>query len=1115
MSSPGIKVGSTTGEDVVRNDFAAAHAAQNYDWILHAGAGGSPPAPGGSAGAVSPPMDSQPKAEAGATPAPAPASASTPFGLYLSGAMQRLKAATIAPQAERDTTLGAAIEGGITGIPAEIGKQFMEGLRAAKRDALPANLQQLQDSLDTPIPGSKPIMDAIGAMLSPLTGTATSAVGRPVEEQTGLRRDLVGNVLAGLVPLGDFSAISDARKTAYADTVGAAVEGKTGLKKDVVGAVADQAHGAAERAPAAAAAAPAEEKTAEAPRAFDLAGEAPGAELKITPEVRQHAADFLNGTRPDNPINVSLETLANPATRIDTIAGIAKLIPKEGIKPVDVTRMNAYSIGLTPDEVMAAIRPKFPGDEMFDAAGMAMNSAGEQLGNFARAHAANPTDESREAFTRALAVTNEYIGAFRDAKTDWGRTGRIQQEVAGQFTAFTKQIGSIIDDVGPANVDQVAAKIAALGDPAKVSPFVANLRAMSTRDALLYGFYNLKLSNPRTVIKKIMSDTSVMAWNVASTYASEKLGAPGVQAGEAGALMQGYLGSFGSAMRLAGKALREGSSQFEPDAQTADGRVPRLAQLANGVEDAKAAAGDSPSWHALDYLRAATPTSWMAAADDWGKFMNYAAIKEQLIYRDAGEKGLKGDALAAHVNQQRQFTPQAMDAQARAEALRNVFQEPLSPIGEKIRDIFDAINIPVPGTKAEVPLGRMILPFVRVAANIPRFAARQTPVGFMMPSVQAELAAGGARRSLALARIGLGTGVSLTAVHLVAAGDMVGGGPSDPQMNSRWRAALGPGVQPYSVRLGGNWYQYKNWEPAGTVLGAIADTAELFKYAHNADDVAWSLVFGVGNAMLSKTYMQNISDLLEALRSPDRDAARFGDNFLGSTIEPAGASAVRSATDPWLRAHYGLLDNLEARTPGLSSTLPANQDQWGRDIKLSDGFGLPGGMGRALSPVSVAPADQAEPIDKWIWEHRSDFPNSDQGRIGLTKPGLVQSFKQGRVDAPVQLQPNELHEMRALAGDKLKDPSSGLGALGTLNALVKGNHPNESMQAQWDNASDAEKAVMVISVWNKFKGGAQRQILKEFPRVALQAQTALDARKTALTPKNAPAGAMPNLGGGP
>lgn len=854
--------------------------------------------------------------------------------------------------------------------------------------------------------------------------------------------------------------------------------------------------------------APAAAEEAPAARPFDIAGEKTGGQIKVTPELQQQAQSYLNGGRADNPIQASLEGLSRDEDLNKTISDVAKFIPEGSVKPDDIRDMNAYSLNIQPDELMARLVPDRPSDEMQAAAGMLINSAAGEFQRFARAAMENPSADSQTLAVRAYAQLNGFIGKFRDAGTDLGRGLRARQAAMDSRDDFTQAVHQIITDVGPENVDEAIRKAAALPDPKTVAPFVSSLRWMGGRDGLLYGWYNFLLSNPATIVKKLTSDAGVMGWNTAVRYAAEKFGKSGdIRPGEAAQLFNGYTGSMRDGIAAAGKALKAGQSQFWGDYQTMDGRVIE----ASGNHEPGPIAPEMPTQGAIAYLRAALPTSWIGAADDFAKVVNYRAEARALAYRDGMIKKLSGADLSNHVAQTMNNIPAHIHTQAITAALRNTFQEPLTGIAEKLQEIADQINIPVPKTGIDIPLGRIIMPFVKVPANIAKFAYRNSFMARLLPSaaVKAEMAAGGATRDLAIARMGLGTAVSAIVLPFMVGGKITGRGPIDPQINRAWQAA---GNKPYSINAGGTWYGYNRVEPIGMHMAALADTVDTVRYAHDedAEQLAWSMAFGIGDAMLSKTYMQGLSDFLNALHDPQGEGKYYGDKLVASMALPQGGAAIAAATDPWLRQHYDLMGAISARTPGRSTSMPPVRDIWGQPVPHDKGF-FPFDSGHTmadlLSPVSMAPADKAQPIDKWIWDNRDAFPDADNGKLGIFRPGQVQSFDRGGVTAQLKLSDTQLDRLRALAGNEMKDPRTGLGARDALNALVTGNFPLPGQQGQWDKASPAARAMMVQTFWNSYRAAGKRQLLSESPDMQSALAEKFNSRVQALR--------APSLGDGP
>lgn len=125
---------------------------------------------------------------------------------------QKVGDVAIAPKIERDPTFMKAVGGGIVGAPsaaasafgntmADIPKALNQPLPRYITDAKPGALPvgptgQVYD------PGSsRAVMDFFSSPFSAISGLASSIVGRPVEQATGLRRGITGDVISAAVPL--------------------------------------------------------------------------------------------------------------------------------------------------------------------------------------------------------------------------------------------------------------------------------------------------------------------------------------------------------------------------------------------------------------------------------------------------------------------------------------------------------------------------------------------------------------------------------------------------------------------------------------------------------------------------------------------------------------------------------------------------------------------------------------------------------------------------------------------------------------------------------------------------------------------------------------------------
>lgn len=836
---------------------------------------------------------------------------------------------------------------------------------------------------------------------------------------------------------------------------------------------------------------------------FKINNESPD-KLNVTPELQEQFRKYLNGESGESPVQPSLEKLGTKEGLEDAITQLATFIPRSGIKTDSTLRSESMQmlLGLSPDDLLngpigSIAKDTSDLDARMDAAKILVMSGAEQLRGLAiRANMPGATDADWQAATRAYALQNQITKMFSDAGTNVGRALRARQlDVFGEGSA-AQAFNDIVANVGPENIEEVIRKMAALPTPEQVSGWTGTLRKMVSRDGLLYGWYNVLLG-PATIAKKLTSDAVVGTLNVASRYVAEKLGSGAVAPGETAALVSGYAGSIMDGLSAAAKAMRSGHSNFMSDYQTMDGTtVTRMEKLV-GDGDAQVDA-QHPTNAAFALLRAGLPTTWIGAADDLAKVMNYRAEARSLLQRQGVAQDLEGDALSQHINDGLANMPDDIHAQAKAAALSNTFQDPLTGIAANLQDTMDSLNLPI-GTPSlgwkgfEVPVGRMLMPFVKVPANIMKFVYRNSPLPLAFPSAgfKAELAAGGAQRDLAYARVGIGTGISMAASGLAISGNLTGAGPSEPSANAAWQRA---GNMPYSIKIGGQSYGYNKVEPIGMMLAAVADTFNVMKFAKDEDNenVAASMVFGLGDAILSKTYMSGIANFFDALNAPEQESSRYVDNLIASMAVPNTVGSIDKATDKWRRAHYDLLGAIEAKTPGLSEGMPPVRTIWGDPIPQDQGFAPPftgTGAARALSPIPERPND-AQPIDSWIWDNRQSFPIDGRGNIQLpSKPGHTQTFMVGKIDAHVALSSEQYSRFVELSGNTVKD-GNGLGAKDYLNALVSGDNPDSATQRQWNNGSPAVKAVIVQSAVGKFRQAAKQQLRSEFPDIeqAINAQ---------------------------
>lgn len=377
--------------------------------------------------------------------------------------------------------------------------------------------------------------------------------------------------------------------------------------------------------------------------------------------------------------------------------------------------------------------------------------------------------------------------------------------------------------------------------------------------------------------------------------------------------------------------------------------------------------------------------------------------------------------------------------------------------------------------RTDFPMLRVVLPFYKIPARILSFTFERTPIAPLMSSYQANIAAGGARASLARAQMGLGTAMMLATADAVMSGKVTGSGPPDKATRG---AMQNTGWLPYSMKVGDHWVQYNKLETAGSSMAMAADIVETARNYHAAingdnpdmEKLAVAGALSVAQNVTSKTYLQGLSNMFEAMANPKTEGEAVARSYAGSVV-PAGVAAIDRMTDPYQRTVYSMMDAIKARTPGWSETLPPRRDVWGDPIEHASDMGKAYDL---LSPFATRkPADS--PIDKEIVK---------QG-FNVNLPQSNASFGQGAM-IDLRKDPALYSRYVELAGNGYKDPAWGLGAKDLLNQIVSGNHPLSSVYNMKSDGPQGGKAAMVHGLINQYREGARQQLLQENPKLQSQ-----------------------------
>lgn len=689
-------------------------------------------------------------------------------------------------------------------------------------------------------------------------------------------------------------------------------------------------------------------------------------------------------------------------------------------------------------------------------------------------------------------IQREVIGARAEA----GRALNIIRKKTADGQDFMLELdGALTEAGGRDTIDAIAARIGNIGPGQTkiLDEFLEKSAQASTADMVAEVWRGALLSSPKTHIVNALSNTAVMAYDIVERYAAGQLGR--LVGDPEAASMVAEAGQRAVAMRqaVAGqfKHLAETRSfdNMGVDTLKVDADNPGAITAKNlGLGEGSPVAASADAIGAV--VRA--PQNALGFADDFFKGVNYMTELHGEAFQRARAEVAAGrlakEDMSKRIAELVDDPSEAMREIARTAAQERTFTKP-APRGS----IVDGIgNIRRRMNVMGIPFGHIVLPFINTPANILKYTFSRSPSGLLMRDVQDKLARGGKDAMLARAQIGLGTSAVFLGTDYAMNGQMSGVGPSD---YSERQALERQGWRPNSVKIGNTWIDHGRFDPFSAWFGMGSSFAEI--HANMQEGDLDGDVFGIGaqaagamgNAMLSKTYLTGLSDLVTYINDPER----YGDNYIEritSAFVPAGVADIRRMVDPQMRDAQSVIDAAKNRIPTLSDELPQSYDLWGRPRSYQSHFGQ---VYDGLIPFIARKAD-AEPIDEELSRLRY-FP--DMPERTLTVPMMDRS-----VSVSLRRRPDIYQRYVELAGNgadvrRLKLFPGGMGAKDFLNKMIAS--PQYDRLDDGPEAVPGSKAYEIRRVVSLSRRAAREQVLREYRQdlqgLARQEQQRLEQKR--------------------
>jgi hypothetical protein len=459
-------------------------------------------------------------------------------------------------------------------------------------------------------------------------------------------------------------------------------------------------------------------------------------------------------------------------------------------------------------------------------------------------------------------------------------------------------------------------------NPSDVKNIIKKYNKASPGDMVYEAWLNAILSGPSTHATNILSNSLTLGLKVPEHTVASVLRRE-LPFGEMKAETVGMIQGLREGVRAGLRAFRTGEAS----------------EMWNKVETAR-----TPSIPGKLGEAVRMPTKALTGADEFFKAIVYRSEFNRLAFLEAKKTGAKGKALAGKMAEILENPTAEMLDKAHNEALYRTFNKPLGNIGSW----FMRGRNMIPGAK-------YIAPFVRTPANIAKYALERTPLA--AGKIALDLKRGNLTKAELyddMSRSAIGTAIGVVVYQMAKEGTITGGGPKNSaERETKYRT----GWQPYSIKIGDKYYSYNRLEPLGSVLGLSADLADVTKMddEEKMSDKFGRIAASFGKNITSKTFVQGVSNLLDATSDPDRYGEKLIKQLAGSPVPSVVAGTVR-ATDPTVYETNNPVDTVKARM-GMTSDMFPKRDIWGRPIERAGTM-----TSRMVSPV-IASKAKDDPID--------------------------------------------------------------------------------------------------------------------------------------------------------
>lgn len=640
---------------------------------------------------------------------------------------------------------------------------------------------------------------------------------------------------------------------------------------------------------------------------------------------------FATDYEPFSPTQINLKYTNSEADADATMARLSEVYveriqsQRRGTVSWDQTRQDAATIlkGLADDpRQMDDFLNRKAGTPAGDAEILARKdlaiAAAERLSQLSKDYLAAGGDaaaspEAKLQYYADIELAQQNMATFLGARAETGRALNALK-ITSEAADRAKMLQDILTTY-KMSPEEMARRIAEIDTPDGVRKFTKDALKATTWEQMVEAWKAGLVSRPTTHVANIMGNLMFSALRVPVDLTASAIGAVRGNADRIGAVdtlsasLGGIMGTLDGLK--AGMAIVKHGVDIDPKLDVHRKAIPGKAGEAVRI-----------------------PFRFLSAEDAVFRISNERYTIWQEASREAiaeGHNPLTAEYRTRVAEIANNPSPELLK-QAQVDAARYTFTAPLGEKGRAVQNFVKQWHL------------EWAIPFISTPGNVFKELARLTPAAPLVKEWREQFSKGGRDADRAVAELAVGAALGTLAMSYAFSHQVSGAGDPDP---NKKRVQLAAGWQPYSVKIGDKWVSYQRLQPVGTLVGAAADIANLWEHftPEESDKLPKMLSVAFANAVTNQTFLQGLTNVVNALSEPQRFGPRLMQNMAASTV-PGIVAEVASMQDPYVREINSVMDAVKNRIPGLRDDLLPGRDVFGEQIANKERIG-------GITPLTV------------------------------------------------------------------------------------------------------------------------------------------------------------------